>query len=91
MKSALRPHHQAIVLALILLIHGSILMLFILMEFQSAGKHEATVMMEEEQPENSMTERDWVALNNSLPNTQYKSFHQTLAFIPIYQDASWRS
>ena len=68
MKSALRPYHQAIVLALILLIHGSILMLFIVMEFQSAGKHEATVMMEEEQPH--MTERDWVALNNTLPNTQ---------------------
>ncbi len=67
-SNALRRHHQVIVLALILLIHGGMLMTFVLVQFQS-GSNEATVMME--QDESPMTENDWVAMNNSLPNTQY--------------------
>ncbi len=66
MKSALRTHHQAIILALILLIHGGMLLMFIIAEFKSTPQ-EAIVMVEQDE---SPTDREWVALNNSLPNTQ---------------------
>ncbi len=66
MKSALRTHHQAIILALILLIHGGMLLMFIIAEFKSAPQ-EAIVMVEQDE---SPSDREWVALNNSLPNTQ---------------------
>lgn len=66
MKSALRTHHQAIILALILLIHGGMLLMFIIAEFKSSPQ-EAIVMVEQDE---SPSDREWVALNNSLPNTQ---------------------
>jgi outer membrane biosynthesis protein TonB len=67
MKSALRRHHQAIILALILLIHGGMLMMFIVAEFNTVPQ-EAIVMVE--QDESPLSDREWVALNNSLPNAQ---------------------
>ena len=73
MKSALRPSHQLIIIALVLLIHGSMLMTFMIIEFQSGAlempKHEAIVMMEEEK-EAPQEHAHWVAMSAVMPNAQ---------------------
>ena len=72
MKSTLRPYHQLIIVAIILLIHGSMLMTFILVQFQSNSMNmppqEALVTIEEESP---AEDHNWVAMNNALPNSQH--------------------
>lgn len=71
MKSTLRPYHQLIIIAIILLIHGGMLMTFVLVQFQSDSfmpPQEAVVMIEEE---SVPQDRDWVALNSALPNAHH--------------------
>ncbi len=75
MKSALRPWHQTIVLALVLFIHGSMLLMFVLLELEQGGSSEPIILVADEERE-QLTERDWVAMNNSLPNTQMATLHQ---------------
>lgn len=72
MKSTLRPYHQLIIIAIILLIHGSMLMTFVLIQFQSHSMNmptqEALVTIEQEAPPE---DHNWVAMNNALPNSQH--------------------
>ena len=77
MKSALRPWHRTLILALVFLIHGSMLLMFIMVEMQGDGTFsEPTIMIAQDEPEERMSEQDWVALNNSLPNTQMATLHE---------------
>ena len=71
MKSSLRAHHQLLILAIILLIHGSMLMTLILVNMNEGGPHEPIIMVEDQnRQEQPFPDRDWVAMNNSMPNTQ---------------------
>ena len=78
MKSSLRTHHQLIILAIILFIHGGMLMTFII-QMNQGGPYEPIIMVEPQDQHDTFPERDWVALNNSMPNTQMATM--------AYQDA----
>ncbi len=48
MKSSLRPHHQLLIIAILLLIHGGMLMTLILVNMNEGGSHEPIIMVEDQ-------------------------------------------
>ncbi len=74
MNNSLRRHHKFFVLLMCLLIHALIALSIIIIQFKDDFAAAPTILFaptEEKAEKPWNTDNDWVALNNSLPETQY--------------------
>lgn len=80
MQSSLRPWQRTIIFALVILLHGSMLLLFVMFELekQSSATLPDPMVISLEEQEPPLSEQELVALNNSLPLTQMGTAHQVV-------------